>query len=67
MFRASMLSATVVLCAACGSKDPAPATQAQAQEQPPALPELRAPLDELRSWFDSHRGEARFLAILSPT
>ena len=67
MVRISMLSASLLLCAACGSKASEPATQAQAQEQPAALPELRAPLDELRTWFDAHRGEARFIAILSPT
>jgi hypothetical protein len=64
MFRARLMLASLLLCVACGwaSKSDSAATTKAA-----ALPELRAPLDELRAWFDAHRGEARFLAILSPT
>jgi hypothetical protein len=69
MLRKTMLGVSVLLVAACGSKAPEPTLQAQstAQADPGALPVLRAPLDELRTWFDSHRGEARFIAVLSPT
>lgn len=64
MVRARLLLASFLLCVACGwasKSEPAATTKAA------ALPELRAPLDDLRTWFDAHRGEARFLAILSPT
>jgi hypothetical protein len=59
MLRRSMIA--FLLALACDSKpvETAPAA--------PALPVLQAPLDELHTWFDSHRGEARFIAILSPT
>ncbi len=69
MSRASMLCVSLLFVAGCGSKAPEPTPQAQssAEAKPGALPVLRAPLNELRTWFDSHRGEARFIAILSPT
>ena len=63
MIRASLLCVSLFLSSACGSKSSEPTTRAQ----PSALPELRAPLAELRAWFDAHQGEARFIAILSPT
>lgn len=64
MFRRFALLASLLCCVACGS----PSTpDSKAGPQPGALTELRAPLDELRTWFDSHRNEARFIAILSPT
>jgi hypothetical protein len=49
---------------ACGSPRRAEPAGAEAG---PELTELRAPLSELHAWFDSHRGHARFLAILSPS
>jgi hypothetical protein len=32
-----------------------------------ALPDLGASLDAVRADFNAHRGEARFLTLLSPT
>ena len=69
MSRTSLLCASLLLCVACGSQAAEPTAQSQstANAKPPALPELRAPLTELGTWFDSHRSEPRFIAILSPT
>ncbi|MBL8948781.1 MAG: hypothetical protein JNK45_36755 [Myxococcales bacterium] len=64
MIRTSTFLATLLLGLACNSGTP---TDAGARAQPVALPELHAPLDALRTWFDAHRDEARFIAILSPT
>lgn len=64
MNRRSMLLAPLLLGLACGST---PNTDSSARAQPAALPELGGELDALHTWFDAHRGEARFVAILSPT
>jgi hypothetical protein len=45
---------------ACGSKQDPPAA-------PATLVDLSASLDAVRADFDAHAGEARFLALLSPT
>ncbi len=70
MFGKATLCLSLVLAAACGSNAPEATPRAQqsaAQPASDALPVLRAPLPELRTWFDAHRGEARFIAILSPS
>lgn len=69
MSRTSIVCTSLLLCVACGSgaADPAAQRETTAKAKPPALPELRAPLTELGAWFDSHRGQPRFIAILSPT
>ena len=63
--------ASVLLLAACDSKKPAPGAT-PAKESPAA----RAPLVDLtaasslaaaRAAFNAHKGEARFLTLLSPT
>lgn len=53
-----MPRALFVLALAGCSKAPGPAAQ---------IIDLSASPDELRTAFDAHRGEARFVALLSPT
>ena len=48
--------AVALIAAACGKSSP-----------PAALVDLSASLDPLRREFDAHAGEARFVALLSPT
>jgi hypothetical protein len=46
----------------------AAAACSKAPPNPPAqIVDLSASVDELRRDFDAHKGEARFVAILSPT
>jgi hypothetical protein len=51
----------LVVLAACESKAPAPATTRA------PLVDIDASLAVVRTAFNAHKGEARFLTLLSPT
>jgi hypothetical protein len=57
MKRQSLLLVLVVAVAACKGR----------AAPPEALPDLSASMDALRTEFNAHHGENRFIALLSPT
>lgn len=59
------LSLLLLVAAAVGCKDRA--APARDDTPPAALPDLSSSLDALRAEFNAHRGESRFLTLLSPT
>ncbi len=71
--RFALLAVAVALAVpACDrgrSSDGAPATTEKQATRPPAaqLGDLSASLDGARAAFNAHKGEARFLTLLSPT
>lgn len=62
---ALLVLATLVACSSDPSSSPASAPAAPAP--PVAQADLTASLDALKADFNAHRGEARFLTLLSPS
>ena len=56
-----VLGAAIALSLAGCDKKPAPARET------PRLGDLSTSLDAVRAEFNAHKGEARFLTLLSPT
>jgi len=63
---ALLVLATLVACSSDPSSSPASAPAAPAPA-PVAQADLTASLDALKADFNAHRGEARFLTLLSPS
>jgi PBP1b-binding outer membrane lipoprotein LpoB len=67
---ASLLALAVLAACTAETAGPASPTPAQASVQAPgdgALVDLTASPDALKTNFNAHRGEARFLTLLSPS
>jgi hypothetical protein len=67
---ASLLALAVLAACTAETTGPASPTPAQAPVQAPgdgALVDLSTSLDALKTNFNAHRGEARFLTLLSPS
>lgn len=67
---ASLLALAVLAACTAESAGPPSPTPGQALVQVPndgALVDLTASLDALKTHFNAHRGEARFLTLLSPS
>ena len=64
---ALLVLATLAACSSDPSSPPAPAQAAAPTPAPVAQTDLSASLDALKADFNAHRGEARFLTLLSPS
>ena len=67
---ASLLALAVLAACTAETTSPTSPTSAQGSVQAPgdgALVDLSASLDALKTNFNAHRGEARFLTLLSPS
>ena len=67
---ASLLPLAVLAACTAETAGPASPSPGQPSVQAPgdgALADLTASLDALRTNFNAHRGEARFLTLLSPS
>jgi hypothetical protein len=64
---ALLVLVTVVACSSDPSSPPAPVPAAAPTPAPVAQTDLTASLDALKADFNAHRGEARFLTLLSPS
>ena len=67
---ASLLALAVLAACTAETAGPASPSPRQPSVQAPgdgALVDLTASLDALRTNFNAHRGEARFLTLLSPS
>lgn len=62
-----LVLATPVACSSDPSSQPASAPGADPTPAPVAQTDLTASLDALKANFNAHRGEVRFLTLLSPS
>lgn len=64
---ALLVLATLVACNSDPSSSPVSAPAAAPTPAPVAQTDLTASIDALKADFNAHRGEARFLTLLSPS
>jgi hypothetical protein len=61
------MTKTALLLLALAGTACKPDSDARSQQAAAALPDLAKSLDAVRADFNAHKGEARFITLLSPT